>query len=464
MYVTIVRVAVLLVLLLPFMMLLVGPWPVYRDTQYEEQSYFQDALNTIEQQASKPRVCRPLYAGWATHDMTPEIGTPMAGHVDRSNRKRSTGIHAPLYVKALALGDGDKTVVIVSADILHTLPNLIERIAERVATKIPVTGDMLHYHATHTHCGPGGFVPGLLNGFVYGAYDVRHLDSLADVFVLAIVDAYNNMMPARFAHGQVEAQYYIINRVRIAGTDPVLHYAVFENEALERCIVMRYSAHATIFSAEMLEFSPDYPGVMQREVEASTNATAIFLAGATGSMAPRWVDPMPLDEAVQFVGSGLANLLIPEVSGDLCFADEAIMSSMTATFETPPLQIRPRSPNWRVSPVLTRLAGLKPQGRLQALRINDMLLVGFPYEVSGETSMEWQEWARRDDVTLWVTSNSGAFLGYLSPDRYYNDMDETGRLPYETGIMGWTGPHTEAYITRLLQHAYGQLMQGSPQQ
>ena len=48
-----------------------------------------------------------------------------------------------------------------------------------------------------------------------------------------------------------------------------------------------YSAHATVLSGDVMEFSADYPGWWQRTVEEATGGTAVFLAGGVGSHGPQ---------------------------------------------------------------------------------------------------------------------------------------------------------------------------------
>ncbi len=54
----------------------------------------------------------------------------------------------------------------------------------------------------------------------------------------------------------------------------------------------------------------------------------------------------------------------------------------------------------------------------------------------------------RKGIDLWVTGFSGAYCGYLSPDRYYYEEP----LDYETGLMSWFGPNSEAYFKALFEH------------
>ena len=87
------------------------------------------------------------------------------------------------------------------------------------------------------------------------------------------------------------------------------------------------------------------------------------------------------------------------------------------------------------------------------MAVGSLVFIGMPHDFGGETSLKWQHYAASRDVNLCVTSFSGAYLGYLSPDQYYWDMGE--HLPYnhnyEIGQMSWFGPDQEAFVTDLFQ-------------
>ena len=99
------------------------------------------------------------------------------------------------------------------------------------------------------------------------------------------------------------------------------------------------------------------------------------------------------------------------------------------------------------SSVFTELPGL------QAVRIGDLLFIGTPGDFSGEISVAWRKWAAQEKYDLWVTSFCGSYAGYISPDKYYDEItNKEGSLAYETGLMSWCGPNQEAYFTDLMKH------------
>lgn len=471
---------------------LVGPWPLYTDAKYRESCYYHDALSAIDNaagathQGSAPG---PLRAGWAQRDVTPEIGHPMAGYGGRKNDKKSEGIHERIMVRALALSDGADTVVLLGSDLLQTLPNMLDLIEPKIQQAVGLTNGNILYTSSHTHCGPGGFAPGMIAEEAFGEYSPAYLSRLSNDIADAIIEAVQSMSPARFAHGAVEAPEYIRNRCRAdAPVDATLHVAIAEKESGERLYIARYSAHGTAYGEEMMELNGDFAGAFQRAVKKQTGFPLLYVGGAVGSMRPYPPGP-PLptpktpDQALWFendiesslvrsgkksldqllhdqearveaMGSALAEKALATASA-LEFSNQLDIAAFAVPYNPPPAQARLISPDWRLSPHLFRLLGVPTEGRLQAARIGNLVIIGLPYDVSGELSRTWQDTLIKDDQQLWITSFSGAYLGYLSPDGYYRDIGPQFcyNQNYEIGQMGWFGPNQAAYITDLVEHS-----------
>ena len=481
----------LALLLAGLVVYLVGPWPLYHDAAYKSAPYYGDALDAIDRAAGKTTrdtKPAPLRAGWAERDVTPEVGHPMAGYGGRANDKKSTGIHERIMVRALALSDDNDTVVLLGSDLLQTLPNMLALIEPKIKAAIGLGNTSVMYTSSHTHCGPGGFAPGMVAEDAFGEFSPAYLERLSSSIADAIIEAVRTMAPARFAHGSVEVPEYIRNRCREgAPVDATLHVAIAEKNTGERIYIARYSAHATAYGEEMMALNGDFAGAFQRAVTARTGHPLLYVGGAVGSMRPFPPGPpLPTPETeaqalwfendleshmvrtgkkslpqlladqqarVEAMGQALAERSLAAAEG-LLLNGRVDIAAFATPYTPPPAQARLISPDWRLSPHAFRLLGVPTEGRLQAARIGDMLLVGLPYDVSGELSVAWQDFAAQLGARLWVTSFSGAYLGYLSPDGYYRDIGPQYcyNQNYEIQQMGWFGPNQGAYMTDLVEY------------
>ncbi len=450
-----IGVAVTLLTVVALFLLFVGPWPVYSDSKFEDSRYYAKARAGIEAGVSESEISESpgrLMAGWATSNMTPPVGTPMAGYSARPDGKRSTGVRDELFARAIAFSDGRDTAVLLGSDMLIIPPNIAALAREQVSARTPLTPNDILFNCSHTHCGPGGFGPGLASKITGGEYDPSIPGFIAGAFADAIVAAYEDMKPAKLAHGGIDAPQLIRNRARSgAPIDSELSFLVAEQDGGRRCCVMSFSGHPTIFGTRMMEFSAEYPGEFMRYVERATGATAVYLGGALGSMSTRAPKAPTASAKVEAMGVALGKLIV-EGTKDLEFETELDVVSVGTELGNPAPQIRPLSPKWRMSPYLATLLRVPTEGWIQGVRIGNIVFAGLPFDLSGEISQDWKAWADERGQDLWALSFCAAYSGYLSPDKYYMEVDKSGHLGYEVGLMSWCGPNAEAYYTALVHH------------
>lgn len=436
-------------------LIFVGPWPVYREMPFEESRYYERSLRAIDESLARSAATRAparLQAGWAVRDMTPPIGTPLAGYAGRPNEKQSTGVHDPIFAKAAVLHDGEDTVAIVALDLLMTTQNLVDRVLVGVAEKTPLTLDSIFFTSTHTHCATGGYMPGLVGSYSAGDYDPALEILIADAMTEAILAAHGDLAPASLAHGTVAAPEFIINRTGMSETDHALDFLVLKKDTGETCHIARYSAHATILPDTFLEVSAEYPGVFCRVLEEKAETTALFLGGAVGAMGPRPLDGATPLEVMEETGAGLAAKIL-SYDQPLDFETAIDIRSLSAPVYMPAMQARLGMENWRLSPYFAKVLGVPTIGHIQALQLNDLVLLGTSHDTGGEIAVEWVAAAtEKHDLRLWVTSHAIAYCGYLVPDEYYWREAQGYDQNYEWRLMNWYGPRQGAYYTALQAH------------
>ena len=428
-----------------------GPWPTYK-SGFEDRAYYKDALAAIERQrkrSSHGSSVGQFKAGWASHSITPRIGTPLAGFGDRQG-KPSTGVHDEIFVKALAVSDGTDTVVIVGADMLIVPENVAELVRAGVCQRAALTANDILFNASHNHSSLGAFGPGYTSNAFNGRYDPNIPDFLAQAFTEAIVEACQSLEPARMMHGGLDAPEYIRNRTRSnAPVDSELSYMLVQQDDGDRCVLVSYSAHATILGSDNMQFTGEYPGFLMRRIAEKTGAEAIYLGGAVGSMSPRPPAGADAFDRCRAMGAALADKVLEAIGSARPSQDKVDVASIGIPIRLPPFQQR-LNENWRVSKFLLPLLGIDTDGWMQAVRIGEVALVGTPADYCGEISVELKSWARDRSVDLWVLSFNGDYVGYISPDKYYYDKDEKGGYGYERGLMSWIGPHQEAFTRSLI--------------
>jgi len=100
----------------------------------------------------------PLYAGWATIDITPDKPVVLIGQL---HKRISQRVRDPLTATALALETRGpqgrrEQAILISCDVLYTRKAIQERLRQLLKAKLPdFDTDKLLLNATHTHTAPG---------------------------------------------------------------------------------------------------------------------------------------------------------------------------------------------------------------------------------------------------------------------------------------------------------------------
>lgn len=437
---------------------IVGPWPAYRGGAVVRSAGYRKAVAAIEAMERSAGAAAAssagFRAGWASVTVELPAGTPLAGYGDRKGRP-SEGAHDPIRVKAAAFGGRGGDAVIAGSDLLIVPPNVADAVRRAVAREIPLDPSRILFGASHTHSGPGGAMRGLVARLFAGRFDAAVERAVVDAFTRAILEAWADRAPAEFAAAVLEAPDLIRNRTREATkaaalTDTLLHAAFLRQPATGRlCILARYSAHATVLGAGNMRFSADYPGFLQAALERQTGGTAVYLGGALGSMGPRPPEGADGFVRARAMGEDLARRIL--AAPDLRFNADPEVRAMSVPVRVPSLQLR-IAPAWRLSPLLLRMAGIRSDVSLTAVRLGGTAWIGFPCDLSGEIAPRIRERARSLGLDVVCTGFNGGYVGYVSPDAYYGEVrDRKGGLAYETDIMSWCGPDQEAFFTGIAE-------------
>lgn len=371
------------------------------------------------------------------------------------------------------MSDGSETAVIFSSDLLIVPSNIADAVLARMEAEAEVQSRAVYFTATHTHAGPGATTRGVLARAFGGAYRREVAQVTVDAFVAAGARAVGDLGPGSIASYSFAVPELIENRSRVVSAtghlvDDNVDLIAFRRLDEERQLVLaRYSAHATVVGSRTMEFSAGYPGaavdaaerILYSQAVAEQvcellpvrQTTVLFAAGAVGSMGPRAPAGATDVERVLAMGESLGRQIADAISAmDIVgFSAHADLRYASVDVRMPPIQLR-LAPGIRLSPFTARLLGIERRARVSALHLDSIRLAGLPVDVSGELAASWRT---RNGVHLVVTSFSGGYSGYLSPDAYYDELYDGDSLAYETGIMSWTGPRQEAFFEALVTAA-----------
>jgi hypothetical protein len=403
------------------------------------QPYYQQTMQLIDSAlAASIQVDKGgIKAGFGKASITPPYRVTTAGYVKRKGALFTT-VRDSVFVRVVALEKGSMRVAVVSLDMLIVPPLLAEKL-HRAVQQTSFAPQHIYLSATHTHNSIGQWDNHIVGKIYAGEYDDALMDFLLQQISLALQQAETSMQPAALYTGAAVVREAVTNRlVPEGGVDSLLHALQIVRADSTRAMVVSYSAHATCLSSKDLRLSADYPGELVKRLEQQGYNLAMFLAGPVGSHAPA---PLPDgDEKIHFMAYTLEQALhhtpFTPVRGD-----ELRIHHIPLALGSQQIRI---SANWRVRPWLSRQLLGEPEAWLSVLQVGNVVLVGMPCDFSGMLVPPIYRAAQARNLDIWITSFNGGYIGYITPDAYYN------LNAYETRVMNWYGPGNGAYLSDCL--------------
>lgn len=236
-----------------------------------------------------------LKAGFARLDITPPFGAPLDGYQTPRTVKN---ILDPLYLNALALNDGEKTVIMIAGDLEGLDGTDGKVIKELIFKRLGITEENIVLSALHQHTSfmlrhkETGHLPAAYAEVLYAKFgDVAEL-AVADLEEaelytaeketqepLAFVRRYRlddgkavtNPTPKQIPH--------IVSR--LAEADNTVRLLRFKRQNKNDIALVNFSTHPDVVHGENV--SADWPGFTRRFVESDIpDVSCIFFTGAQG--------------------------------------------------------------------------------------------------------------------------------------------------------------------------------------
>lgn len=426
--------------LLLLIIILVSLVTVIDRTPYQEMAYYAEWKATINAYTLPTSDSSAIYVGFGKESITPPYPTPMAGYGNRRG-KPFEKIHDSVYVRTLLVANGTDTIAVTGADLLIIPPSVYEITTQQIGKISKKLA--LFFGATHSHNSVGAWYDTLVGRLFAGKYDPKIPEFISKATVQSISNAKRKLVKAEVSYQEDTDTLDIRNRMfgDKAEIDPQIRSLIFKRGNQKPFIMTTYAAHSTVLQSKTMQLSRDYAGVVVDALERESYESAMFLAGAVGSMGPK---PRGINNFDEVQNQGLS------VSSEIHSENEFESNSnnyILRSFQLP-LPMRPPTPR------LTQNLGLRPWvfyqlfGKsavfISVVQINNNLLIGLPCDFSGELMQPLTDYARAKQLNLIVTSFNGGYIGYVTADMHY-DTDT-----YETITMSWYGPYNGAYLSEVI--------------
>lgn len=368
-----------------------------------------------------------LRVGAATVALVPPAGTPLAGYGNPARRllfpdvlglypyafwfKPSEGTLDPLFARALVLERGTERVAWVTVELVGVDRSFTREVSEQLRAEglKPLT---LIVSASHTHSGPGAFVPSALWSFIAAdRFRAEVRSALVSAVVRAIALAEAARVPARVAAFSREAPNVTVGRLGLPVDREIIGLKFSTDGGRSVGLVWNYAIHGTMLGPLNLRFSGDAMGVASQALERELGVPVLFVNGAVGDVSPRRRGPTE----VVAVGQELAATVRAGWAQAADAGDTAMATRSTRVLlPAPVLSLRnclgrliPRSLTLPLGSVLSRDA------ELTAVSVGQTVWVTIPGELQSALGEQIKAEARRSFARGFVAGVSNDYLGYF---------------------------------------------------
>ncbi len=379
--------------------------------------------------------------GAAKVDITPPIGTPLAGYGRRHGRA-SKGVHDPLYARVIALEKENQTFFFVSVDVVLVDQNLRKSILKKTRKTLAVTDENLVLFATHTHSGSGAIGNRFWERMIGGKYHQKTFERTAELVSQAIIKANQMKTPVTVEWGQVAANALIENRMDSNINVPLfLKLIRFKSDSKVVGQFIFFAAHPTLFSAQNRHFSADFPGVVIELLEKENpNSVALLVNGAAGDLRPKGSDSDYPEKRVERYGEAVF-ALAKTIHFEPVFLNDA-WSSKLEKVKLPKVKLRH---SFLKVPSILGNWFLPRNTLFQTVQLGKFIFITIPGEVSSEIGYQIEERMRGKGFISFVIGYANDFVGYVIPERYYLDQKQ-----YESRASFY-GKHFDVFLQKTIE-------------
>ncbi|MFO0791271.1 MAG: neutral/alkaline non-lysosomal ceramidase N-terminal domain-containing protein [Pirellulales bacterium] len=234
-----------------------------------------------------------LRAGVARIDITPPLSLkpPLGGYGARLNRP-AQGVHDRIFAKALILTDGRRKFALITADMLGFAlpfkPDFLKQIADQGWSAENV---MLLPSHSHTSVEMNALNPrNDVNIPQIGIHDPALYEFELQKFAELVRQAEQKLEPVSIGSSSRRVEGWNRNRREEGGIvdDELTVTRVDTTAGKPLAVLVNFTAHPTFMSEHEMLFSGDWPGALQRTLEAALGQgiTAMYYNGAEGDQSP----------------------------------------------------------------------------------------------------------------------------------------------------------------------------------
>ncbi|HHW48198.1 MAG TPA: hypothetical protein GXX14_06230 [Clostridiaceae bacterium] len=222
-----------------------------------------------------------MRVGYGESDITPPLGIELSGYGYFLGRK-AEGVLDPLYARSVCFYDSNKTILIISCDLIGLRKDIVEQVKARLCKELNLSKEGIMVLCTHTHSGPA-----TSNLIACGEPDETYIVSIIEKIVDAGVKAFKDIQDV-YRILFIDSEFDGIGYNRVFGengcADSRVRGLLIERVNDDPIALVNYACHPVVLGVNNM-ISADYPGQVVRVLNG-LGYKAMFLTGFCGDIDP----------------------------------------------------------------------------------------------------------------------------------------------------------------------------------
>jgi len=224
------------------------------------------------------------------------------------------GVHDDLWVRALAVSDSEKTILLIALDLIGFLFDDVEKTKYQIAEVSGVPAENIIIASTHDHSAPDTI--GLWGDRGRTGKDPIYIRQVREKIVRCAQEAVNGQKSAKFSFGKVDYEKPIEDsRKPKVKNGWLLSMRAVDEQGKTIATLVNYAMHPEVLNGKNFEVTSDYPGVLRDILEKQYGGTSIFFTGDVGGMQHPYVMIHNFWSSKK-VGKSLADKVIQSLTDD----------------------------------------------------------------------------------------------------------------------------------------------------
>ncbi len=240
----------------------------------------QAALLCIQLSIPAVQAADTLKVGFASADVTPDTkGAAPVWIAGYGQNRRATGVHDPLFARAVVFNDGVKKIALVVVDVVGIQYPTTQEIRRQLDGF-----DYVLVASTHNHEGPD--VLGLWGPSPFkSGVDPAYLQLVVDRTVAAVRKADAAAQPATGAYGTADDETLLRDSRQPHVPDGVIRTVkILSAEGKPAGLIVQWSCHPEALGSDNTLLTADFPWQTVKRLEEKYHCPVVYFSGAVGGL------------------------------------------------------------------------------------------------------------------------------------------------------------------------------------